>query len=1008
MKLTSSPSLHLRLDNGQDLWTTGQEDEIKHRTRERDGWFGPPVDMDISISNTKTDDEADPLSDAPDRFQSGGITTQAPAVLLHSGPGTGKSRVISARLAYILQANWMSPEDVVVLSFTNRDAKVIRDKALAMMRRNGFFDVGDYANSNKPINQRIDEYKERIWSGTFHQFSSAVIRRYGDEQLNSLRVVSANEQRGMLSEIISKILAGRHFRTFTSTNSAESHIQETTDIIKVAKEELGSLGSLVYAVSRCLSYWAEANLTPSLSHPVPMVPKSAALAALEVQPLYKKMQEQSKTIDASDLTPLAHNLLLSNQNALVEIRGRLKQAIVDEFQDVSASQHALLKLVVNGIPTLPVKGFDVPKLFCAGDVDQCIYGWRGSTPSQNIGSFLNDFPQGVVIPCNTNYRMPRDILDAANVLLEEKDDENPSSNPSNPDSSSSPTTPSFATPPTPKSFDVSPASIASIRRLLPNPNTLVDQNHLLGSDSSSNDRIVVRGFWDARQEAKSIAAMIKKRFTERKKLLWSGEKNYFDTSEVAVMVRSAEQMSVLADALQDVRIPFTMEGYNTNTASATANSSPQKKVSAGTVMSSSTAKIALSILGGCSDGELIEDGDFIKIVEQFGGYEADLKRPPKKSKLSLFEVVLQNPVNPTDPSHQAVSFIQRYFTIFSSPSFAASTPTKRKEILLDCLNSTPKLRDYSNLKSEKTLNDLCDLISQKERIGRFLLQEALDDLSLSGDEDSTPPPMPSKQTSSVPSMFPVRLLTMHRAKGNEFDDVYLSGWEEGIFPASGKSVAEERRLAYVALTRSRQRVMVTYASRRRTVDSGGKVVAMNPSRFLSELRERNKAVKIESGGLFKGMATQVGAGWIDRWPQPKRKSPGVEVRKQIVVTENVREEVVEEVEVVNEDVVVGIKEEPAIPSQVEPDPVEADTFKYKTQRARKEAAAITRLLQSLSKKSIKATPAKAMFKAKLANMGITRGSGMVTDKNGKTVNKTLSKMTAQQLGEFLIEQVRKM
>jgi len=357
-----------------------------------------------------------------------------------------------------------------------------------------------------------------------------------------------------------------------------------------------------------------------------MVPKSAALAALKIQPLYKKMQEKSRTIDASDLTPLAHNLLLANQNALVELRGKLKQAIVDEFQDVSASQHALLKLIINGIPTLPVKGFDVPKLFCAGDVDQCIYGWRGSTPSQNIGSFLNDFPQGVVIPCNTNYRMPRDILDAANVLLESENDETAgSSQPFNP---ASPTQNKA-----PKSFDIAPAAMASIRRLLPNPNTKIDQNHLLGSDGSSSNRVVVRGFWDSRQEAKSIATMIKKRFNERKKLLWSGEKNYFDTSEVAVMVRSAEQMSVLADALQDIRIPFTTEGYNTNAATASASDGPQKKTSANDIMSNSQARVAVSILGGCSDGEMVEDADFVKIVEQFGGYQSDLKRPSQNSKV---------------------------------------------------------------------------------------------------------------------------------------------------------------------------------------------------------------------------------------------------------------------------------------------------------------------------------------------------------------------------------------
>ena len=319
---------------------------------------------------------------------------------------------------------------------------------------------------------------------------------------------------------------------------------------------------------------------------------------------------------------------------------------------------------------------------------------------------------------------------------------------------------------------------------------------------------------------------------------------------------------------------------------------------------------------------------------------------------------------------------------------------------LTSLRSTLRSTLRSSLRSLQTLQDLCDLISQKERIGRFLLQEALDDLSLS--EDDVPPVVPSKPASSVPSMFPVRLLTMHRAKGNEFDDVYLSGWEEGVFPASGKSVAEERRLAYVALTRSRQRVMVTYAGRRRTIESGGKVVAMQPSRFLSELRERNKTVKTESGAFYPGMATQVGAGWIERWPQPKRKNVE-ERRPKEVVQKDVHQEVVQEVEGREE----PVEPVPTSSLEVEAEPVEVDTFKYKTQRAKKEGAAITLLLKSLSKGSLKATPAKAMFKAKLANMGITRGSGKVTDgKSGEIVKRTLSQMTAKQLGEYLLEQVR--
>ena len=88
------------------------------------------LDDTIESDNTSLDTIVDTIStsDQPDIEQKGGVTTHAPAVLLHSGPGTGKSRVLSARLAYVLQSGWMMPEDVVTLSFTNRDAKVIKEK----------------------------------------------------------------------------------------------------------------------------------------------------------------------------------------------------------------------------------------------------------------------------------------------------------------------------------------------------------------------------------------------------------------------------------------------------------------------------------------------------------------------------------------------------------------------------------------------------------------------------------------------------------------------------------------------------------------------------------------------------------------------------------------------------------------------------------------------------------------------------------------------------------------
>ena len=335
------------------------------------------------------------------------------------------------------------------------------------------------------------------------------------------------------------------------------------------------------------------------------------------------MQRDTKTIDAADLTPLAHNLLISNQNALVDLRGRLKQLIVDEFQDVSAAQHALLKLVVNGIPNVGVKGFDVPKLFCAGDVDQCIYGWRGSTPTQNIGQFLQDFPQGLVVPCRTNYRLPRSIIDAANHLM--KGDNATSTVAAHPPTHSTSEV-AMGAHSQQKAFDVSPAALASLRRLLPNPSESIGKEFVDFDSCSSYDKVIVRGFWDAKQEvsvcveggagrgarneallilnrfssqAKALASMINKRYNERKKLLGEGKRNYFDTSDVAVMVRSAEQMTVIAEVLADTRIPFVAEGYAAASRVGNSASKPKITKSSDSLLDSPRSNKVLQILGGC-------------------------------------------------------------------------------------------------------------------------------------------------------------------------------------------------------------------------------------------------------------------------------------------------------------------------------------------------------------------------------------------------------------------------
>lgn len=104
-----------------------------------------------------------------------------------------------------------------------------------MMRRSGYFDQEGTSYDGESVAERVDGFRQRLWAGTFHSFSSAVIRRYGDDMLTSLRVVSSSEQRAMLSEIVSKILSGRHFQTFTDGAGGASPDPEVAEAIRVAK-----------------------------------------------------------------------------------------------------------------------------------------------------------------------------------------------------------------------------------------------------------------------------------------------------------------------------------------------------------------------------------------------------------------------------------------------------------------------------------------------------------------------------------------------------------------------------------------------------------------------------------------------------------------------------------------------------------------------------------------------------------------------------------------------------
>lgn len=647
-----------------------------------------------------------------DKDQMNSILSDAPAILLESGAGTGKTTVLAGRIAHLIQTQTVQPQHMIVLSFTNRDSLALKQKAMDILYCDGTF----------PEDRSTIEHQ--LWSGTIHSFAMNILKRYNSNHA-PVQVISTKEMKNIVRRCLGR-LNGAGQEKLALYRKALDGCNQNVEI-------------LIQYIIRCLELWKEGGILPtSYSRftfhmqdstiaekaiqpddyvEVAMrigIPQTAAALALEIVEDYQSVHATMGTADPSDVAFMAYDFLITHPGALFNIRSKLRQIILDEYQDVSVSQHRLIRLVVLGateeelskyktkqkhsrIPIMTITDktiprhienicYNVPKIICAGDSNQSIYGWRGAAPSLTVDGFRSDFPQGLVVPLNTCYRLPRHILNAANVLIGQDGDHSSGQS----------------------SFEVSPSAAKSAASMISNyvkPSSVSNPKDSIyasgrkfllkgGIISESRSAIFIQGLWDAREEAKYIASEIRKKYKQRMKacsdIMTNTDKNVgpnkrmLDSSDVAVMARSKNQLKLIEAALREIGIPCFA---------------------------------------------------------------------PKED---------ENSVSP------------------SSKAFVKG-------------------------------NDASSRIFMK----------------------------------------PVQLITMHQAKGDEFDDVYLAGWTEGVFPhpASLKSnrLHEERRIAYVALTRARQRVVLTYScvSQDAYFGPGGKrkdvTKQVEPSRFLYDLFSSNES-----------------------------------------------------------------------------------------------------------------------------------------------------------------------
>ena len=276
-------------------------------------------------------------------------------MLVLAGAGTGKTKVLTTRLAHILATGRARPWELLVVTFTNKAAREMRERIAAI--------IGPSAEGLR-------------WLGTFHSVAAQILRRHA-------------ELVGLKSNY-----------TILDTDDQERLIKQVLEA-----ENIDTKRWTPKALAGLIDHWKNRGWRPDQ---LP-VAENAHFANNKGQAMYRLYQERLRTLNACDFGDLLlHNLTIftTHPEILAEFHGRFRYLLVDEYQDTNVAQYLWLRLLAQ----------KSQNLCCVGDDDQSIYGWRGAEVD-NILRFERDFPGAKVVRLERNYRSTSHILAAASGLI---------------------------------------------------------------------------------------------------------------------------------------------------------------------------------------------------------------------------------------------------------------------------------------------------------------------------------------------------------------------------------------------------------------------------------------------------------------------------------------------------------------------------------------------------------------------------------------------------------------
>ena len=706
--------------------------------------------------------------------QARAVTHAGSPLLIIAGAGSGKTRVLTHRIAHLIATGRARPGEILAITFTNKAAAEMRERVTALVGPAG----------------------ERMWVSTFHSACVRILRR-------------EHEAAGLRS-------------TFSIYDAADS-----TRLITLIVRELGidpkrfTPKTFAHRIS---------DLKNELVTPAQYAEKAVTSNPLdrhlvEVYRAYAERLAAANALDFDDLIMRTVQLLQTRPAVAEMYRRRFRHVLVDEYQDTNHAQYVLVRELVGG-PGTSGAGSPLPpgELTVVGDSDQSIYAFRGAT-IRNIEEFEQDYPSARTILLEQNYRSTQNILSAANAVISRNSGRREKNLWT--DSGDGPRIIGY----------VADSEHDEARWISQEIDRLSDVEGVRPRDvavfyrTNSQSRALEEAFLRSGQPYKVVGGT---RFYERREI-----------KDAIAYLRAVDNPDDDVNLRRILNVP--KRGLGDKAESVLAEHAARHGVSFGTAIADAAGALRPA-----------DEGDAA------GDLDAPGHEPPAVEGLTA----------------RARNQATRFHELLASLRSRLAEGEGVADLLdsaLDASGYLAELRASDDPQDATRVENLAELHSVASDFQAAnpegTLADFLERVSLVADSDQLPPSADLAAMSegeraaaaAAEEQGQVTLMTVHTAKGLEFPVVFVTGMEDGTFPhsralAEDAELAEERRLAYVALTRARERLYVTRAAVR---SAWGAASAMPASRFLDDIPAETMEWKriASSMDALRGGGTGWGSSW---------------------------------------------------------------------------------------------------------------------------------------------------